>query len=80
LRSGGKEVPRDVALTSFNVVEYDECADAGYSVSGINVPREAAGRAAVEFLTEIVNGDYTRKPFIKELELSLIKRRSCGCA
>jgi DNA-binding LacI/PurR family transcriptional regulator len=80
LRASGKDIPRDVAVVSFNVTEYERMAVDEYAISGMDVPRVECGRAAVELLLKIVSREAPRAPRVAELAIQFVRRRSCGCA
>ncbi len=76
LREGGRHVPDDVS-----VIGFDDILLASYSEPPLTTmaqPKYEAGRRAVEFLVERIEGEHEQGPRNVILETTLIVRNSCA--
>ncbi len=77
LRDHGLDVPGDVVVTGFDDIE--QSADAGYSLTTVRQSYADLALAAVDLLHDALLGRKQAQS-VATVPVSLVVRRSCGCA
>ena len=76
IKKRGLRIPGDIALASFNNIEYSDLADP--PLTTVDVPVREMGVKAMQMLQKLILG-VTPRPKKVVLQASLVVRRSCGC-